>query len=142
MTGGTGRWDEYEEKLDELNRGLLTAYAAGFAKAVETFDLGPNFSTDVDSLRDNRAVSESHYYFWDGRVKPLKHWLRKEFEIDAEPVQNDDREDSDAAERDWKCENCGYRPRLVYVDEPVDSCSICGSDEWSVDTETEREGLQ
>ena len=31
-------FDAYEEKLDELNAGLLEAYAAGFSQAVETFE--------------------------------------------------------------------------------------------------------
>lgn len=91
--GGSERWDEYEEKLDELNRGLLTAYAAGFSQAVETFDLDPDFSTDVESLRENGAVAENHYYFWDGRTKPLEFWLREQFGIDVQPREDGDRDE-------------------------------------------------
>ena len=76
--------ENFEEKIDELNDGLLEAYAAGFSKAVETFDVDPDFSTDVESLKNNGAVQEAHYYYWDGRVKPLVHWLKDEFEVSGE----------------------------------------------------------
>ncbi|MHC3382099.1 hypothetical protein [Haloarcula sp. H-GB5] len=68
--------DTYEEKRDELNDGLLTAYAAGFRQAVETFDIDADFDTSVSELKQNDAISEAHYYFWDGRKKPLQFWLR------------------------------------------------------------------
>jgi len=74
----------FEKKLDELNDGLLEAYAAGFSQAVETFDIDPNFSTDADSLKKNGVLQEAHYYYWDGRVKPLVNWLHEEFEVQDE----------------------------------------------------------
>jgi len=75
---------KFEEKMDELNDGLLEAYAAGFSKAVETFDVEPDFSTDVESLKSNGAVQEAHYYYWDGRVKPLVLWLEDKFGVSAD----------------------------------------------------------
>jgi len=75
--------EQYEEKLDELNAGLLEAYAAGFAKGVEFSDADPGLNTDVNSLMEKEPVQESHYY-WDGRRKPLKSWLRQEFGIETE----------------------------------------------------------
>jgi hypothetical protein len=80
-------FDAYEEKLDELNEGLLEAYAAGFSQAVETFEVDADFSTDVTSLQQNGAVQESHYYYWDGRTKPLKFWLREQFGVDASDTE-------------------------------------------------------
>ena len=75
------QWDEYEEKLDELNEGLLEAYAAGFAKAKEVYDIqkGPSHPKN---LMKTEGVSENHYYYWDGRTKPLEFWLREQFGID------------------------------------------------------------
>ena len=77
----TERWDEYEEKLDELNEGLLKAYAAGFAKAKEVYDIekGPS---DHRELMQTEGVLESHYFFWDGRTKPLEFWLLEQFGLD------------------------------------------------------------
>lgn len=79
----TDQFDEYEEKLDELNEGLLEAYAAGFSKAKEVYDItkGPR---DVQALMDTEGVSENHYYYWDGRTKPLLFWLREQFDIDSD----------------------------------------------------------
>ena len=81
-----GGFDAYEEKMDELNEGLLEAYAAGFAQAVETFDVDAAFRTDVESLRKNGAVQESHYYHWHGQAKPLEFWLREQFGLDGREV--------------------------------------------------------
>lgn len=72
----------YEKRFDELNEGLLKAYAAGFSKALETFDVQVDFDTDPESLQENRFVTESHYYFWDGRLKPLELFLRDQFDLD------------------------------------------------------------
>lgn len=87
-TGGMAQddadqWDAYEEKLDELNEGLLEAYAAGFSKAKEVYDItkGPR---DVQALMQTEGVSEHHYYYWDGRTKPLAPWLREQFGIDSD----------------------------------------------------------
>jgi hypothetical protein len=80
-TSDMDQFDEYEKKLEELNEGLLRAYAAGFSLAVESLDVDPDFSTDVDSLMNNHAVIERHYYFWDGKVKPLELWLQEQFDI-------------------------------------------------------------
>lgn len=85
----TERFDEFEEKMDELNDGLLEAYAAGFAKAVETFDVDPEFSTRVSNLKKNKTLAENHYYYWEGRPKPLRYWLREQFELNEE-VDRDD----------------------------------------------------
>lgn len=73
--------DDYEEKMDELNRGLLEAYAAGFSKAVEAFEVDADFRTDVESLCKNGAIQESHFYHWDGKSKPLELWLKEQFEV-------------------------------------------------------------
>ena len=67
--------EPWEERMDELNDGLLEAYAAGFSQAVETFDLDPDFDTDPAALKDNEKVQEAHFYYWDGRTKPLELWL-------------------------------------------------------------------
>ncbi|MDS0258540.1 helix-turn-helix domain-containing protein [Haloarcula sp. S1CR25-12] len=71
--------DEDESKIDELNDGLLEAFAAGFSQAVETFDIDADFDTSVSALKDNDALAEHHWYYWDGRSKPLEYWLRAEF---------------------------------------------------------------
>jgi len=84
----TEQWQEYEEKLDELNAGLLEAYAAGYAKALEDYDVGDSPFTNPDQVRKSEHVQECHFYYWDGRVKPLKQWLREEFGI--ETVGDDD----------------------------------------------------
>jgi len=78
-----GDFEGYEEKLDELNDGLLEAYAAGFAKAVETSDIDPEFDADARKLKEVPVIQESHFYYWDGRQKPLKAWLRQHF-LDTE----------------------------------------------------------
>ncbi|MWG36219.1 hypothetical protein [Halomarina oriensis] len=83
----TEDYAEYEARCDELNEGLLKAYAAGFSKALETFDVQVDFDTDPESIQENRFVMESHYYFWDGRLKPLKLFLRDQFHLD----EDDDR---------------------------------------------------
>jgi hypothetical protein len=70
------QFEEFEIKMDELNKGLLEAYAAGFAKAAETFE-GPDL--DPSGLMDNTKIQEQHYHYWDGRTKPLEYWLRDEF---------------------------------------------------------------
>jgi len=70
--------ETWEEKMDELNGGLLKAYAAGFSQAVETFDVETDINTDVDALTNNEAIQMQHYYFWDGRSKPLELWLKEE----------------------------------------------------------------
>lgn len=84
----TDELERFERKKDELHDGLLTAYAAGFSKAVETFDLDPDFDTNVNSLRENRAVAECHYYFWDGRTLPLEFWIRDQFDLDNDGTEN------------------------------------------------------
>jgi len=78
----TERFDEFVERLDELNDGLLEAYAAGFSQAVETFDIDADFDTSVSGLKKNGAVAENHYYYWEGRSKPLELWLREQFRLD------------------------------------------------------------
>lgn len=87
-TSGTEQFDEFEAKLEEMNEGLLEAYAAGFSLAVETFDVDPEFSTEIEDLMRNEGVAERHYYYWDGRSKPLELWLHDQFEIDG--GQSDD----------------------------------------------------
>lgn len=81
-----GAFEAYEDKLDELNEGLLEAYAAGFAKAKDVYDIDSGTS-DVQSLMKTKGVSESHYYYWEGRSKPLEFWLREQFDIDGEVDQ-------------------------------------------------------
>lgn len=83
--GGGDQHDDFEafeEKMDELNDGLLSAYAAGFQKALEVYDIHPDIETDLKSLKNHRGLSEDHYYFWDGRTKPLEFWLREQFGLD------------------------------------------------------------
>lgn len=78
--------DAYQAKMDELNDGLLEAYAAGFAKAKETYGVerGPN---DVQALMQTEGVSSSHFYYWDGRSKPLEFWLRDQFGLDESEIE-------------------------------------------------------
>lgn len=92
---GTEKWDQYEEKLDELNEGLLDAYAAGYAKAVEDFDIDEVPVTNADELREWRYIAECSYYFWDGRTKPLELWLREQFGIGVASTQDGDRHESE-----------------------------------------------
>lgn len=40
--------------------------------------------------------------------------------------------------RDWRCSNCGSRPRLQHEDEPGDECRHCGTADWYVHTETDQ----
>jgi len=82
-------FEAYEEKLDELNDALLEAYAAGFAKAVETSDIDPGFDADPKQLKELEVIQESHFYYWDGRQKPLKGWLREQFLDDEEDLVTD-----------------------------------------------------
>lgn len=79
--------DAYEEKRDELYDGLETAYAAGFAKAKEVYDIdsGPS---DVRTLKKTQGVAQNHYYFWEGRTLPLEFWLRSQFEIGQDDGQD------------------------------------------------------
>lgn len=76
-------FQEYEEKMDRLNDGLLEAYAAGFAYAIEAYDIETGISTDVRDLKKHPALQENHYYYWDGRTKPLEFWLREQFNLDT-----------------------------------------------------------
>lgn len=76
-------FEAYEDKLDELNEGLLEAYAAGFAKAKEVYDITKGWK-DVQALMETEGVSEGHYYYWDGRTKPLAPWLREQYDIGDE----------------------------------------------------------
>lgn len=80
------QYEQYEEKSDELWEGLLTAYCAGFAKAAETFD---DRDIDVENLKGNDLVTESHYYFWDGRELPLQFWLEQQFGVGLAPSEVD-----------------------------------------------------
>lgn len=82
-----GEVEEYEEKSDELWEGLLTAYCAGFAKAAETFD---GRDLDVEGLKSNDLVSESHYYYWDGKTLPLEFWLQEQFGVGFAAEEADD----------------------------------------------------
>lgn len=75
-------YDQYEAKLDELKASLRESYAAGFAQAIETFDV--EACTDVSELKENPALGESHYYYWEGRQIPLEPWLRQQFGIDTD----------------------------------------------------------
>ena len=59
--------------------GLLTAYCAGFAKAAEAID---GQDPDVEDLKANDLVTESHYYFWEGRTLPLEFWLQDQFGVE------------------------------------------------------------
>lgn len=83
-TDGADRFDEYEEKLDELNAGLLDAYAAGYAKALRDHDIDDVPFTNPDKIREWNYIKECSYYYWDGKQKPLKRWLREEFDIVAD----------------------------------------------------------
>jgi len=78
---GVEQYKMYEEKIDELWEGLLTAYCAGFVKGAETFD-GPNL--DVEELKSNDYFSESHYHYWDGKALPLEVWLRRQFGVETD----------------------------------------------------------
>lgn len=73
------------ERRAELNNGLREAYAAGLAKAVEQFDIDADFDTDVRSLKDNEFVAESHFYYWEGRTRPLEYWLPVQFGVEEYP---------------------------------------------------------
>jgi len=81
LTDG-GSIEAVEAKIDELNDGLLEAFAAGFSQAVETFGIDANFNTAVSALTENDALVEQHWYYWDGRSKPLEYWLREEVASD------------------------------------------------------------
>jgi hypothetical protein len=72
--------EAFEDKMDELNEGLLEAYCAGFSEAVETFDVDTDRSTDVRSLKRSELLQQKHYYYWDGRSMPLERWLSEEFD--------------------------------------------------------------
>lgn len=74
--------EAYQDKLDELHDGLLEAYAAGFAKAKEVYDIseGPD---DAQLLMQTEGVSASHYYYWEGRTLPLEFWIREQFTLDS-----------------------------------------------------------
>lgn len=66
---------EFEEKMDELNEGLLRAYAEGYSDALDDHDVELEDDTSPSALMDNSYIQESSYYVWDGRSKPLEHWL-------------------------------------------------------------------
>lgn len=82
--------EKYFENLDELDEGLLESYAAGFSKAVKTFGIDTPFDTDVRELRENGAIAKCHYYYWDGRTKPLEFWLEDQFDFEFGPGRSDE----------------------------------------------------
>lgn len=80
-------FEAFEAKMDELNEGLLTSFAAGFAHAKDVYNIeqGPD---DYRSLMNTQGVSESHHYFWNGRTKPLEFWLREQFGLDEDIAED------------------------------------------------------
>jgi len=51
---------------------------------LETFEIDADFITDIESLKQNGAVQENHYYYyWDSRTNPLDFWLREQFDFDT-----------------------------------------------------------
>ncbi|EMA01803.1 hypothetical protein C437_15326 [Haloarcula vallismortis ATCC 29715] len=142
-TDSDGRTGDYEQKRDELNEGLLEAYAAGFAKAKEVYDIERG-ATDVRTLMQIEAITESHYYYWDGRTKPLTHWLRDQFDLDDDQLVTDGGQDLDdfttpaekhlegETEVEFQCgvaasnhidpsdpEYCDHEPETIELDEPA-----------------------
>lgn len=77
-------FEAYEEKLDELTEGLLEAYTAGYQKAMRDYDAEP----DPERMDGSGYIAESHYYYWDGKTKPLEPWLRDLF-LDDEQLVTD-----------------------------------------------------
>jgi hypothetical protein len=69
--------NEFEKRMDELDEGLLEAFAAGYAKAMEHHDVDRDVD-QVRQLKQHDLIRESHFYYWDGRDKPLERWLRNE----------------------------------------------------------------
>lgn len=57
----------------------------------------------------------------------------KDWEIYAAHLEGHLR--SDEQHKDWRCGNCGSRPRAKYQDEPEYECRHCGFTEWYVHTE-------
>jgi len=75
-------YDDYEEKWDELTAGLRESYAAGYAAAIEDLDVDVDFEATASNLKNTDHIAERHYYYWDGRVKPLELWLQDHYGVD------------------------------------------------------------
>jgi hypothetical protein len=80
---------QFEEKQDELNEALLEAYAAGYAQAIGDHEIAePHFeAADFRELKQAEYIQKQHYYFWDGRTKPLALWLPEQFGLGDEEVK-------------------------------------------------------
>lgn len=84
------RYEKFEEKEDQLADGLLTAFAAGYAQAVEDQAVeGHDLPRDVGGmdyrdLKNHEYIQKQHFYFWDGRTVPLAFWLPDQFDLDGE----------------------------------------------------------
>jgi len=89
------QFERYEKRLDQLNEATLEAYAAGFAKAVDAFDMDRDVPTNPRELKQVEIIQESHYYYWDGKTKPLEPWLRELF-LDDEQLVTDGGDTLDA----------------------------------------------
>ncbi|WP_188127840.1 hypothetical protein [Halorubrum aquaticum] len=90
--GETDRFEAYEEKTDEVWEGLEKSYAAGFAKAIEVFDIETDAPRDPSKLKETEFIGESHYYYWEGRTLPLESYLQKQFGVGIAATGGDDGE--------------------------------------------------
>lgn len=81
--------EQYEELKDEIYEKSFESYCAGFAQAIETFDIDTNAGTDVPSLMNHELLGEAHWYYWDGKTWALEHYLKDEFDIGADMEEVD-----------------------------------------------------